>query len=208
MATNWVTLITQVKDFAARSDLTTAYVDYFIDLAENWFNNNLRVPEMETTNGSLTYSSGAITNPSDLLSWKRLSVTSNGSTYLLKPVSYEQNEDQDDGTTGIPTRYVIRGGSTLLRPTPDSTSYTVSGTYYQRVPALSDTQSTNWIITNYQDAYVYGALAAMEGFIQNDPRIPLWKQLFAEAVAGIRNVGMNKTEQIRTMTIEYPGNWE
>ena len=203
--TNWVGLISAVQDFTGRSDLSTAKVDHFIDLAEAYFNNNLRTHEMETTNGSLTHSGGAINNPSDWLGWKRLSVTSNGSTRLLGPASYEQNEMMDDGSTGTPERYIIRGTQTLLRPTPDSSSYTISGTYYQKIPALSDTQSTNWITTNYQDAYLYGSLAMAEVFLQNDPRVPLWKELFAEAIRGIRKTDREKGwGQMGSMTTEYP----
>lgn len=202
MATNWVTLISQVKDYLGRSDLTTAHVDYFIDNAENWLNNNLRVPEMETTNGSLTVSSGEISNPSDFLSWKRLTLSVGGTTKLLQPVSDEQGDDLTDGTQGVPFGYSMRGGKTIIRPTPDA-SYTIGGTYYQKVPALSDSASTNWVMSNYQDAYLYGALVGAEGFIQNDPRMPMWRDLFAEAARGIVK-SRRKTEQIGAMTTEYP----
>ena len=202
--TNWVGLITAVQDFTGRADMTTAKVDYFIDLAEAYFNNNLRTHEMETTNGSFTVTAGAISNPSDFLGWKRLSITSNGATTLLSPVSYEQNEMIDDGTTGMPTRYLIRGGSTLLRPTPDAT-YTVGGTYYQKVPALSDSQSTNWISTNYSDAYFFPMMAMAEAFIQNDMRMATWVPLLEQAVAGIKKTDREKGwGQMGSMTTEYP----
>lgn len=203
--TNWVGLITAVQEFTGRSDMSTAKVDYFIDLTENWLNNNIRAHDMETTNGSLTYSNGAITNPTDLLQWKRLSVTSNGSTRLLQPVTQEQNEMLDDGTTGMPTRYIVRGSQTLLRPTPDSSQYTISGTYYGKVPALSDTQSTNWVITNYSDVYLYGTLAMSAAFVADDPRIPLWKQLFQEATNGLKKSDWGKGfGQMPVMSTEYP----
>ena len=184
--------------------MTTAKVDYFIDLAEGYFNNNLRTHEMETTNGSLTYSAGAINNPSDLLGWKRLSVTSNGVVTLLSPVSYEQNEMMDDGSTGLPTRYLMRGTQTLLRPTPDSSSYTISGTYYQKIPALSDTASSNWISTNYSDAYLYGILAMSENFMQKENRTG-WMDLFLNAVNGIKKTNREKGwGQMGSMITEYP----
>jgi hypothetical protein len=202
MATSWVGLISQVRDYLHRSDLSTAQVDYFIDNCENWLNNNLRVPEMETTNGSLTVSSGEISNPSDFLSWKRLTVASNGTTKLLAPLTDEQGDSLTDGSTGQPFGYVMRGSKTILKPTPDG-NYTVAGTYYQKVPALSDSASTNWVISNYQDAYLYGSFVGSEGFIQNDQRIGLWRELFLEAVNGIRKA-RRKTEQIGSMTTEYP----
>lgn len=202
---SYVGLIAAVQEFTQRSDISTAKVDYFIDLCENYFNNNLRTHEMETTNGTLSYSSGAITNPSDFLGWKRLSIVSNGVRSLLSPTSSEQSEMLDDGTTGIPTRYVIRGDKTLLRPTPDSSAYTIDGTYYQRVPALGASQTTNWILTNYADAYLYGSLAMTEAYVQNDPRLPVWKTLFQEAVAGLKRTNLGRNAgQVGVMTTEYP----
>lgn len=188
-----------------RADVTTAKVDHCIDLAENWFNNNLRTHEMETTNGALTVSGGLITHPSDWLGWKHLSLTSNGTRYELRPAALEQRQFFDpDGATGTPTRYVVRGTSTLLIPTPDST-YTYSGTYYQKVPALSDSQSINWILTNYSDAYLYGTMAMSEVFIQNDSRVPMWKQLFQEAVSGLVQGDQRKGfGQVPVMVTEYP----
>jgi hypothetical protein len=202
---SYLGLITAVQDFTGRSDLTTAKVDYFIDLAESYFNQNLRTHHMETTNGSLTYSSGAITNPADFLGWKHLSITSNGTKYQLQPVALEQNNLVDDGTTGLPSRYIVRGESTLLRPTPDSSGYTVEGTYYQKVPALSASQTSNWILTNYADAYLYGALAMSAAFTKDDPRISIWQQLFQMSMAGIRKTDVGKGfGQVGVMTMEYP----
>ena len=201
---SYLGLITAVGDFTARSDMTTAKVDYFIDLAENYFNANLRTHEMETTNGSLTYSNGAITNPADFLGWKRLTLVSSGTRYPLYPLTQEQNETVDDGTTGQPVNYIVRGTQTLLRPTPDSSSYTIDGTYYQKVPALGPSQTTNWILSNYSDAYLFGALSMTEAFIQNDPRIPLWKQLFAESIRGVVKTDQRRAAAIGVMTPEYP----
>ncbi len=199
-------LVAAVQEFTGRSDITTAKVDHFIDLAENYFNNNLRTHEMETTNGALTVSSGLVTHPSDWLGWKNLSLTSNGTRYSLRPTSLEAREFFDPaGTTGTPTRYTVRGTSTLLIPTPDSTGYTYSGTYYQKIPALSDTQSANWILTNYSDAYLYGTLAMTEVYIQNDPRVSLWKSLFQESVSGLKQNDLSKGfGQVGVMTTEYP----
>lgn len=202
MASNWIGLQNQVKDYLHRSDISTAQVDYFIDNCESWLNNNLRVPEMETTNGSLTVSSGAISNPSDFLSWKRLTLVTGGKTKLLHPVTTEQAATLTDGTNDEPFGYEMRGSSTVLVPPPDGT-YTVAGTYYQKVPALSDSTSVNWVINNYQDVYLYGSLVGAEGFIVDDQRMPIWRDLFLDAARGIVK-SRRKTEQIGSMTTEYP----
>ena len=195
-------LIGEVGSWTGRADMSTARVDGFIDLTETWFNKHLRAQEMETTNGTLTYSGAVITHPGDWLAWKHLYVTSNGTRYRLKPISQEQKDSLDDGTTGPPAFYHVSGGGTRLVPTPDSTAYTISGTYFQKPPALGASQSTNWILTNHPDAYLFGVLAMMEGFVIDDPRIGTWKTLFQEAIVGIENNTANASRQVPTMRVD------
>lgn len=44
------------------------------------------------------------------------------------------------------------------------------------------TDSTNWLLTNYPDAYLYGALAETALFWKEDQRVVLWKALFDQAL--------------------------
>ena len=58
--------------------------------------------------------------------------------------------------------------------------------FYAKVPSLSSTRPTNWILLNAPDIYLYGSLLEAEAFLQNDPRIQLWKQGFDQAVADLQ----------------------
>ena len=53
--------------------------------------------------------------------------------------------------------------------------------FWRKFPALTDTITTNWILANAPDIYLYGSLMEAEAFLQNDPRIPLWKAGYDEA---------------------------
>jgi hypothetical protein len=57
----------------------------------------------------------------------------------------------------------------------------VEMTYYKKIPSLSDSVQTNWLIERAPDAYLYGALLQMEGYLGQDARIPVW-------VAGLQSV--------------------
>ena len=46
--------------------------------------------------------------------------------------------------------------------------------YWRKIPNLSDTVTTNWLLTKYPDLYLYASLSAAEGWLKDDPRIPLW----------------------------------
>ncbi len=193
----------EIADWTGKQD-TTARVDTFIDLAESWLNKSLRTYEMETTNGSLTVSSGLITHPTDFLGWKNITTTSNGLRYQLQPISLEQRTFYDDGVAGRPLKYVVRGGSTVLVPTPDS-SYIVEGTYYQKIPALGASVTQNWVLTSHPELYLFGALMAAEAFYKDDPRIQGWSQLagekLAETIQAYRNANFG---QVPTMVVDAP----
>jgi hypothetical protein len=200
-------LVTAVGDFMGRADVTTAKVDYFIEMTEGYLNKKVRAHEMETTNGSLTVSSGVYTHSSDFLGWKQVSITSNGVRHQLRPIDLEQRSFVDDGTTGTPLNYVVRAGTTVFVPTPDSTGYTYDGTYYHKIPNLSaNTTAGNWVLSNYSDVYLWGCLTGAGVFFPGgDSRTGEWKELFLEAVDGLKKVSREKGfGQVGTLQTEYP----
>lgn len=62
---------------------------------------------------------------------------------------------------------------------------TLSILYWRRIPDLSDTNTTNWLLDKYPDVYRYASLAAAEGYLKNDPRLPLWA---SAAVQGLQEI--------------------
>jgi len=50
------------------------------------------------------------------------------------------------------------------------------------------TDTSNWLLTNYPDVYLYGTLSEAEGFMRNDERIVLWKTLFEEGLADLNEL--------------------
>ncbi len=50
------------------------------------------------------------------------------------------------------------------------------------------TNSTNWLLTNFPDVYLYGALAECEMHVKKDERIVLWKSLFDEGIAELNSL--------------------
>lgn len=60
--------------------------------------------------------------------------------------------------------------------------------YYQRIPNLSDTVTTNWLLQKHPDLYRYGSLASAESWLMNDPRIELWKVQMRETIAVIHDM--------------------
>lgn len=59
---------------------------------------------------------------------------------------------------------------TPIEPPPDA----IHITYMQGLPALSDAVPTNWLLTNYPSAYLWGTLAMAAPYIGDDPRLQIW----------------------------------
>ena len=58
--------------------------------------------------------------------------------------------------------------------------------FYKKISSLSPTNTTETMLTENPDIYLYGALLEAEPFIMNDERVPLWMQGFSQAVADLQ----------------------
>lgn len=76
--------------------------------------------------------------------------------------------------------------------------------YWTKVLALGpDADSTNDVLLNYPDIYLFGSLIKAEPYILNDARLDLWKSEYADAVD--RANGMEKGGSLAALTISTPG---
>lgn len=172
---NYTELKSAVADWLNRTDLTSQIPD-FIALAEARFNRELRLNAM-MKRATVTATSDNITLPSDWLEHNSLTVTSG--TDVLGPLTYVTNEDYNRlrhaNLSGTFRYYTIRDNSILLLPAGgDSISTPLELFYYGKIPALSATNATNWLLTRSPDLYLYGSLIAAEAYLQNDDRLPVW----------------------------------
>lgn len=68
-----------------------------------------------------------------------------------------------------------------LAYTPDAV-YTLQCYYYQKIPSLSASNTTNWLLTNYPNIYLMGTLVAAEAFLGVDPALSKWGSLYDNAI--------------------------
>lgn len=170
-----------MADTLNRDDLT-AVLPTFIRLAESRIDRDLRHWRQEKrSTAQLDTQYSAI--PADYLRPIRLQIL-DGSTNAVEPISTAQmlqlrgdNYDQ----TGRPTHYALTAGGLELYPTPD-VAYNSSLVYYARVPALSVTNTVNWLLTEAPDAYLYGALVHSAPYLKDDAKIAVWDGLYKAAM--------------------------
>lgn len=180
-----ITTYTELKDAVAdwlnREDLTAQIPD-FIAFAEARLNRTLRTREMLTRRRTAT-TDGFIKLPFDYLETFQLQLPANA-TNTPEPLTYigpnEVAQYKATSMSGKTRYYTIIDGAFELIPTPSS-SVELTITYYAKIPALSASQTTNWLLTKAPDLYLYATLLTAAPYLNNDERIPVWSQLATSA---------------------------
>jgi hypothetical protein len=187
--TTYAQLQTAVGNYLAREDLTSDIPD-FITLAENWLNYGsedtapLRVREMETE-ATLTPTAGDCTVPDDFI--QTISAREDGYGIL----SYVTAQALD---AMYPVRYAGNGfhytivGNTLK--TAPLVSNDVLLTYYQAIPALTTSNTTNWLLTKAPGIYLRASLAMAAEFIKNDAEAAKQAAMAKALIAGLNRSDM------------------
>jgi hypothetical protein len=78
----------------------------------------------------------------------------------------------------------MSGGEFEVSPTPDE-AYTADLLYYGTIAALSDSNTSNWLLTYHPDAYLYTALVHSAPYLNEDQRATTWAALSQAAVDAI-----------------------
>ena len=181
-----------IANFLNRDDLTATIPD-FISLAESSINNEIRHWRMETR--AETTLDGQFTGiPSDWLSTIRFHLTGNGTSSLefMSLATIQNSRAARNDSAGTPTNYSLNSGQFELMPTPDGEQSAIL-MYYAKIPTLSDSNETNWLLTNYPDIYLYGALLHSAPYLKEDERAQTWAALYTAAVVRVNNASSRST---------------
>jgi hypothetical protein len=160
-------------------------VDTFIDLAEADMSRRLRHWRMEKRSTAVLDTQYTAL-PDDFYEPIRLGITS-GDTYRLELVSQaDMMERRMRGTdvAGRPKYYAVTDGSIEVYPTPND-DYTLEMVYYSKIIPLDSTNTSNWILTYFPDAYLYGALLHSAPFLGEDARLQTWSALYDKSINAI-----------------------
>jgi len=182
---SYANLKLEVAAFMARSDLTTQ-IDSFIDLFEAWANRNLRVRQME--NEAYATAAEYLPLPQDYVGLRDVQVQSTPRRQLQYVTPEYADMAAADGTTGEPSYYTIVGGQMRLVPSPSSAD-DVRISYWQSITPLDGTNTTNWLLTEYPDSYLYGSLFHARGYMPDESRAAFVKGMWDQVVAEIQSAG-------------------
>jgi hypothetical protein len=181
---SYTTLIADLASWLHRADLTTQIATFISD-GEKRIYRDLRIRAMEAALSD-TIASGVIAVPSGYIAMKNARIDSARSGKLMrKDAEWIYANYPVRSADGTPKFFAREIDSFIFGPYPDS-AYTVKGTYYKRLDALSTENETNWFTENAQDLLRWAALCSAARYIVNDQRIPVWEENYAEAILAIQ----------------------
>jgi hypothetical protein len=160
-----------IANWLNRSDLTDEIAGDFIKLTEADFNSKLRIRKM-ITQATITIDSETEALPTGFLQVRDFYILSGTTKHPLRYMTPSQM-DQVKGTsrTGLPSSHTILG-------------YTSKINYYKAFDALSDTNTTNYILTSHPAIYLYGSLFHAANFLGgvNPQQTQTWQQMYGTAM--------------------------
>ena len=174
-------LKTAVANWLDRTDLTDR-VPEFITLAEAGIGRRLRVRGVEERSTTpLVNAQEYYSLPTDFLEARNVQINTNPVNVLTYRTPEQLDKEYPYSTAGTPSVFTIIGEEIQLKPVP-STTDTLEISYFKKLAALSESNTTNWIITNAPDLLLYGSLVEAEAYLINDARIQIWKGAFDESM--------------------------
>lgn len=201
---SYATLQLAIASWLNRADMTDQ-IPAFIALAEKEMASRIRRTSVRAT---MTISSDSNTLPSDcveLRSARLVSADPRRDTPLLVG-TVEQLSDLRAGRAGVsgrPVRAAALGNQLLVAPTPDR-AYDAEVVYFQGLTPLSDSVTTNSVLQERPDLYLYGALKHAAPFLEEDERAPMWGDVFEKGLAQLQLVRLREETTASLKPVRLP----
>lgn len=173
----YATLQADVADYLHRADLTTKLA-VFVARAEATLFRELQIKDMALSVTGTTTGEYA-TLPSDFGSVSRLTATVGDAEYNLDYKSPDYST-----TLSYPNAYALENNQIRIFGSSTGQAYTLY--YTPKLTALSDTNTTNWLLDNAPDLYLYAV--ALEGakYIRDTAQVQALTQLVGSLIDSVR----------------------
>ena len=185
---NFDNLKASIVAWSKRSDISNLTDDFILIAESEMYNNEsapLRIRAMEArATAPVSISSRFLALPDSFLQMRRLKLNSpfGTSTNDTDLTFYAPEQMPLSGLTQIPQFFTV---TTQLEfdSTPDQ-AYTIEMQYLNKLTALSDAATTNFILTNYPTIYLYGSLWALFQYSMEQDVAEYYYQKFLTAIQG------------------------
>lgn len=182
----------------AGSDVTTNVAD-LITLGESWLNVNLPLSFQETDDATITgtTSSRALTTPSRFLHPISLRLTTFGDVRELRPDV--AGKMPLSTTSGTPGAWAMNGPTAIQLDRPCDQAHTFTLRYRKKMDIASD--STNWLLTNFPNAYLYAALVEAATFASDDDAAVKWQLRLDKIINELRRLDA-RNRNVGVLTVD------
>lgn len=181
--TNYAELKSAIGDFLNRDDLT-AVIPTFISLGEARIARDLNHWKQEkrvTTDIDERYED----LPTDWISIIQVQHTDGG--VISSASSSEMAGYRAQSNTPAKPRYWrLTANEMEFYPIPDAT-YNITMLYRARIPALTDADPSNWLLTYSPDVVLYAALMQSAPYLADDARVAVWGSMYQSGVEALNN---------------------
>jgi len=198
--TTYALLLNQIEDHLNRSDVDTEGVSaLMVSMFEDEANDRVKHHERRIrSTASLT--SQYLDLPDDWMYPLTVRLITSGHITPLDFVTPQNMQDYraDAGEAVGRPRFITTSDDALeVVPTPDDT-YTIEMHYWGTIPALSASNTTNWLLDRHPLLYLYGSLLHAEAYFQNDARVLLWERFVEKKYAAMDKTYDESFGQTRT----------
>lgn len=189
---NYTDLKAEIADYLDRSDLTDV-IPGFITKCENKLNRRLRLREQNQLSTSTLSSGRFVALPTgfiELLDLQIKKATESDTEY--EPVKYEAPEllyKRYEDTEGTPGYYTLRDQFEFNQGV--SEDHTLRLHYLKKWDIETDT--TNWLLTNYEDVYLYGSLMEAVPYLKDTELVAI-KVLFDQVIEELNEMDMRSED--------------
>lgn len=152
-----------IADWLNRTDLTSQIKD-FIAMVEVQANARLSVAEMEASTSLTLDANSEASLPADFLKPRQVTAASNPRRPLEAASMEFLDAKYGFRSAGVPKYYAIIGSNIRVLP---KTTDTITLDYYQKIPALSDGNTSNWLLAKNPILYMYGAQMHASVFLKD-----------------------------------------
>jgi hypothetical protein len=198
-------LKTSIANYLNRSDLDAVIPD-FITLTERRLDRDIRArANMIRANTTTVSGTAFYTLPADMLELRNIVYDSSNNNYALAYMSPESlSREYGTYNSGAPRAYSIIGEDLKIAPTPDG-AYTLGINYYQALTPLSSSVSTNNILDNFPELYLFGACAEGAVYLNDNEQLQRFSALYLEGVNSVRTNEESARYSGTVMTMSVQG---
>jgi hypothetical protein len=211
IVTNYGTLVQSILDFSHKSNIA-AFVDYFIQGAQDQFNNDIfdrnegnGIRYMESAfTATINATTGLVAVPSDWLAPKDIQVVQGNAqigTLSFKSVPWLYSNYPNRAPSGLPAYMARENSNFIFGPFPDS-AYILQGTYYALAPLLTSAAPTNWMVTSTPLHFQAACMMKAALFLRDTELLQTWGTIYEGLLGPL--VDRDKAERwaMATMAIE------